>query len=147
MQPPEDWIDKFSQRVCQSIRLFDEETPIGCHYFQSSDLHEITLFLAPTEIVGGPYDGKQILARFLVDLVDLFQNFDEVHDFSWQPQVIDADDEVGAHVALEGQVSGHLVLLRILGEAPNRFLPGRTVNSTTRQFINLWSRSSADSGE
>lgn len=132
------WINKFSERVCSSIHLFDDESPFGCHYYLNDNVHEISIFVSSTEIVGGPNDGKQIVARFMVDLIELMKLFDVIDTYAWQPQVVDQTDEVGPHVAIAGDYAGEQIYLRILGETPSQFLPGRVASFTDRKFVNVW---------
>lgn len=138
MDSQPEWISEFTERVCTSIRLFDEGAPIGCHYYCGETSHEISVFVSATEIVGGPNDGQRIVARYVVDLIELMQVFDLLDNYSWQPQVIDASDEVGPHVAISGEYQGEQIWLRILAQTPEQFLPGRIAKFTDRKFIDLW---------
>lgn len=135
-QPP--WIADLAGQACRSIQLLDHDSPIGCHYFLSEDAHEISIFVSSTEIVGGPGDGRQIVARFIVDAIELMKIFDFVDSMTWQPQTIDEKDEIGAHFSVSGRYANQSVWLRILGNTPDQFLPGRVAIVAERKFINIW---------
>lgn len=138
MSPQPEWIPEFVEDVCAALRLFDEDAPIGCHYFPADEGHEVTLFISSTEVVGGPNDGERITARFLVDIVELMTVFDVLDSMTWQPHLVDQDDELGPNLSATGSYRGETVWLRILGETPEQFLPGRLAIVAEKKFVNIW---------
>lgn len=132
------WIARLVESVCQKIQLFDEESPIGCHYFNNNDSYEVSVFVSSTEVVGGPNDGQRIAARFIVDVIELIEVFDVIDSMTWQPQIVDETDEVGPHFSISGTYAGETVWLRILGETPEQFSPGRIAEFHEHRFVNIW---------
>lgn len=138
MPTPPEWISKLVEQACLTIQLFDEEPPFGCHYYLNEQLHEISLFVSATEVVGGPDDGCRMAARLIVDVIDVMKLFDIVDSITWQPQPIDRDDEVGPHLSVMGTVYGHDVHLRILAATPDIFPAGRIEEAAEGRFVNVW---------
>ena len=138
MSPPLQWIEDLVSETCRTITLIDANAPVGCHHCLAGDVHEISIFVSSTEIVGGPYDGKQIAARFIVDVIELLKILDAVDSFTWQPQTVDETDDVGANLAVSGVYEGNLVWIRILSETPSRFLPGRIYETSDDHTLNAW---------
>ena len=83
-------------------------------------------------------DGVCLPARIFVDLRDLTELFSEVTNFYWQSALAAPDDELGAHISLEGKFEGNWVWLRILAKAPRRFPAGRSLNAFTFQMRDQW---------
>ncbi|MBT5021073.1 hypothetical protein N8590_02885 [bacterium] len=133
-----EWIPEFVDHACRTLRLFDEDAPIGCHYFSEGETHEVSLFVSSTEVVGGPNDGKRINSRYIVDVVELMTLLDEVESITWQAHIIDEDDDLGPHLSVSGIYHGESVWLRVLGETPDEFLPGRLAIVAEKKFVNIW---------
>ncbi|TWT57001.1 hypothetical protein KOR42_03580 [Thalassoglobus neptunius] len=131
-------VTEIVERSVKAIKLIDEDVPIGCHYFFGEPEHEITLFISPTEIVGGPRDGERIESRFYVDILGLLDVLDEVESYSWQAQPMDVDDQLSAHISLTGTYCGESIWLRILARTPEDFQPGCVANSDGEQSVNIW---------
>jgi hypothetical protein len=112
--------------------------PIGCHYIRERDAWEVTLFISPTEIVGGQHDGERISCLFLVDIVELLQVFDVVESASWQPHQVNEADELRSHVSVTGFSNGHMIWLRVLAESPERYDSGRYVNVIDQRLLDTW---------
>lgn len=134
------WIPELVDRTCQSLRLFDQDAPVGCHYSFHEDMHEISLFVSSTEVVGGANDGQRINSRFVVDVIDLVTLLDELDSITWQAHLIDEEDDLGPHLSIGGVYKGERVWLRILSETPEQFLPGRLAIVTEKKFINIWEK-------
>lgn len=134
------WITDLAKRVLDEILPIDPLAPIGCHHFQDpmTGQHEVTLFASKTEIVGGAEDGRQDDSKFCLDLNGVFDLFEEVTDFRWQTSPVNSEDELGAHVAVEGLYQGNPLWLRILASAPARYDHGRVINVHTAELENLW---------
>ncbi|WP_417850684.1 hypothetical protein [Thalassoglobus sp.] len=138
MSPPPIWASLLVEKVCRSVQIFEEDSPIGCHYYCGEESHEISIFVSPTEIVGGPNDGHRIQARFVVDIVELMKHFDVLDAVTWQSQVVDETDDLGPHLSVTGEYLGEQVWVRILGNTPEQFLPGRIADFEERRFVNIW---------
>lgn len=138
MPPQPEWIPELVDHACRALRLFEEDAPIGCHYFSEDETHEVSLFVSSTEVVGGPNDGKRVNSRYVVDVIELMTLLDEVESITWQAHIIDEDDDLGPHLSVSGTYQGESVWLRVLGETPDQFLPGRLAVVAERKFVNIW---------
>lgn len=138
MTSPPAWLTKLVNQVTPRIHPIDPQTPIGCHYGQFGDEWEVTLFVSRTEVFGGEFDGESFASRYHLDLLGLQSVFSEVDAFSWQPLSIGADDDIGAHVALEGTYAGKRVWLRITSEQPASLEAGRIANVVEMRFEDRW---------
>ncbi|QDT62955.1 hypothetical protein V22_01530 [Calycomorphotria hydatis] len=134
------WLEELAQAAAECIVSTDLSSPIGCHYRENqlADEWEVTLFLAKTEIVGGPGDGKKTDSNFWVDLAMLQPLMEDITAFGWQALPMGEDDEAGPHVAMSGNYQGHQVWLRILSTAPDRFEAGRKADVLAGRFVDLW---------
>lgn len=138
MSPQPEWISELANKVCRSIHLLDCDAPIGCHYHLSEEYHEISLFVSSTQVVGGSNDGHHLVAKFVVDVVEIMTILDFVDSASWQAQKIDQGDEIGPHFSITGIHDGEAVWIRVLGETPEAFLPGRLSYVSDQTFVNVW---------
>ncbi|MDP1797183.1 MAG: hypothetical protein Q8K78_06865 [Planctomycetaceae bacterium] len=138
MTNPPTWLTEFADQVTTHFLPVEILAPLGCHFFQSGDIWEVTLFAAKTEVVGGPRDGEQRPSRFHLDLAGLAQLFTSVTSFHWQTHSLGKNDDLGAHVAIEGDVNGHHVWLRIPSQAPAMFEIGRIALMHDRRWKEAW---------
>lgn len=132
------WLNTFVDRVCACLHPIEDLPPIGCHVTRENDIWEVTVFVSPTEIVGGQHDGERLAGLFVVDLIDLLHLFDVVESAGWQPHQQHEQDELRNHVAVEGYVNGHHVWLRALADTPERYAPGRYLNVFEKKFLDTW---------
>jgi len=132
------WLKEFVERACACLHPIEEMPPIGCHAANIGETWEVSLFVSPTEIVGGQHDGERLACLFAVDLIDLLQLFDVVESAGWQPHPQNEQDELRNHVAVEGYVEGHRVWLRVLADLPDRYAPGRYLNLYDQGFLDTW---------
>lgn len=116
----------------------DLMSPIGCHYYFGDGQWEVTLFASNTEIVGGVKDGSLRVSRFCVNLKKVVGLFSEVHELTWQSHSLAKDDELGAHLSLEGTYAGEPVWLRILAAPPKRFKVGRQAQVYQAGWEEVW---------
>lgn len=135
--PPE-WLKDFADAVVRYLVPAGAMPPVGCHYAQEDEQWEVTLFAAATEVIGGRRDGARRPSCFSVDVLRVAQHFDDVHLIEWQAHPVDIDDELGAHLSIEGNCSGHSVWLRILAEAPARFSAGRYARVNEQLWEEAW---------
>ena len=119
--PPE-WLADLANQLAGLIDPVDQTAAVSCHFAASgSEGWEISLFLSAREQIGGPLDGQRIFSRFLLELGPAVGLFDRVEQFYWQPLSIGPSDEIGPHVAIEGQYDGRRVWVRILAQPDERF--------------------------
>ncbi len=138
MVSPPSWLSNFVDSVTSNIHAYDVLSPLGCHYQQVKDIWEVTVFASRTEIVGGPQDGLTCHASFNVDISGILQCFSEVGTISWQSQSLGSDDELGAHLAVEGICDNKQIWLRITSTAPERFGVGRRAVVNQQQIEEMW---------
>ncbi len=126
------WIHRFTNLVIRSLHAAESLAPVGCHVHLNAEAErpqwEVTLFIASTEILGGPRDGQVGLSRFMLNLHDLMLVFDSTDSFYWQAQPMAEDDDLGSHIGVEGQFEGQSVWLRMTAEPPVQFQCGREVD-------------------
>jgi hypothetical protein len=125
MTPPPEWLATLANEVAAQIEPLGPMGPLGCHYYPGPAGWEITVFAASTEVVGGPQDGRVLGARFEVNLKALISIFAEVTAMHWQSQTFGRQDELGAHLSIEGRYGEESVCVRIPAVSPQRFEPGR----------------------
>lgn len=138
MPAPPAWLKRFTDDVCGCLHAIEAHSPIGCHYFENAERIEISLFVSPAEIVGGPHDGERLPGLFVLDALELMHLFDVVESVQWQPHPVSDQDELGAHLAVAGVVAGHRVTLQILSETPERFAPGLFANVLEQRLHDTW---------
>ena len=73
-----DWLKTLTDEICRGLHAVDTLPPIGCHVCNADDIWEISLFVSPTEIVGGEHDGERVSSMFLVDTLVILELFDVV---------------------------------------------------------------------
>lgn len=113
-------------------------SPVGCHYHLAEDVWEVTIFASKTEVIGGEQDGLRFPSRFVLDVGALIGLFSDVDEVRWQNLAQAVDDELGAHLAIEGIHRGMRMVLRITAEAPDRFDSGRLANVYEMRFVDVW---------
>ncbi len=134
------WINELAEAVLARILPIDSLAPVGCHHFFNSETaqHEVTIFASKTEILGGADDGRQQDSPFCLDLKGLLTLFATVDEFVWQTTPVHEEDDLGAHISLEGTYRDKPVWLRILAEAPPQFENGRVFDTLSACVKNLW---------
>ena len=135
---PPDWLQQFANIMVRHFVPADVMPPVGCHYAHVDDQWEVTLFAAATEVIGGQKDGARRPACFSLDVLRVVEHFDDVHLLEWQAHPVGPDDELGAHLSVEGHYAGHPVWLRLLAEAPSRFTAGRYARVNERLWEEAW---------
>ncbi len=138
MSNPPDWLASLTDQVAAVFVAVDLLAPLACHYSTNEGLWEVTLFAAPTEIIGGPQDGRVRPSRFHLDVKPLLEQFDQVDSAYWQAQGLGRDDDLGPHFGIEGTYQGHHVWLRLPALPPKRFPPGRQALVQERAWEELW---------
>ena len=142
MKSPPAWLADLANHVATEMYPIDLLAPLGCHYHLNDEIPggqcEITVFAASTEIVGGEFDGKHQPSKFCLDLRNMLKHFDQIETFHWQTAPVAEDDELGAHVSIEGEYQGQSVWLRVVAEAPKRFSCGRQANVYELKLEDVW---------
>ncbi len=133
-----EWLSQLAESVAALMHAHDVLSPVGCHVHQEGDLFEVMVFASRTEVFGGGQDGKRLPSRFTLDVQGLIGLFASIEAIEWQPLRQDAQDEIGAHLAIVGDYHGRRLCLRIPAKAPDRFEAGRIANIPERRFINIW---------
>lgn len=136
--PPPAWLAELANHVTAVIRPADVMSPLGCHYQFVDGVWEVTIFASMTEIVGGERDGLRFPSRFSIDLQALLLLFDEVATAEWQVLPLGPEDDLGAHLSIEGTYGEQPVWLRIPAQAPQRFEIGRYANVYEMRFVDMW---------
>lgn len=78
-----DWLDGFVESIA---RIFEPLSTIGRVGFECQADERgwlVSMFLGTTEIIGGPRDGQIDHAGFVIDVVQLQQQFQKVDRFEW----------------------------------------------------------------
>lgn len=137
---PPHWLSDLADAVAEKMHALDVLAPIGCHYYRNRaiDQWEVTLFASRTEIVGGERDGQLTNSRFDLDLRAVLELFEHVAGAHWQTMALGPDDELGAHISIEGTFQGKSVWVRILSHPPTRFDKGRNVHVHGLRIEDVW---------
>ena len=138
MSTPPVWLTTLANQVAALIEPIGTMGPIGCHHHMGPAGWEITVFAASTEVVGGPHDGRVFEARFEVDLKALVLLFSSVSSMHWQSQELGQEDDLGAHLSIEGVYGEEPVFVRIPALAPAQFEPGRKMLVHRRTWQEVW---------
>jgi len=135
-----DWLDRLANEAIQHIHAVDILSPIGCHSFynRENDQWEVTIFASGTEVIGGKLDGKITSSKFAVDVRGLYEVFSDPLGIEWQSHPLGPEDELGAHISIEGTFEGFSVCLRVLAQAPGRFQIGRYIHTEEARLENVW---------
>lgn len=132
------WLIELAENVAGAMYAHDVLSPVGCHFHQGDDVCEVLVFASQTEVFGGRRDGKRFGSRFTLDVQAVLKLFTSVEAVEWQALRDDADDEIGAHLAIMGEYEGCRLCLRIPAKAPDCFEAGRIANVLEGRFINMW---------
>lgn len=138
MTPPPDWLATLANEVAVHMEPLGTLSPIGCHYHPGPAGWEVTVFAALTEVVGGPHDGRTFGTVFEVDVKSLMNLFSSVAAVRWQSQSLGNQDELGAHLSIEGLYGEEPVCVRIPSVSPDRFEPGRKMLVHHRRWEENW---------
>lgn len=140
MNTAPEWLSELCDEVLEATCPLSPNPPWGCHMFwnELTSQWEVTIFASHTEVQGGAADGKRISSNFYLDLHALHEIFDEVHEFHWQALSQGEEDDIGAHISIDGTYHGDSLWLRVPSHAPECFEPGRVLNTTERELQNRW---------
>ena len=145
MASPPEWLTDLAKALSEHLVPAVLPAPLGAHVQQAvdadeqaSDVWEISLFYGKTEIVGGPEDGRRTETAFWLDVIGAQRVLTRVDRAYWQTAILSPSDDLGPHVAVEGDYLGHPVRVRVLSAAPQQFPPARTADTNRGMFIDLW---------
>lgn len=138
MANPPKWILNLANSVTSFLQPLEPMPPLGCHYHQCESEWEISIFPSQTEIVGGPEDGRQIDARFQIDILAVTGLFSRIDEMTWQSKSVDEQDQLGSHIAIGGLIEGEQVSIRMLKSAPACFDPGRKAMFHHGRLVDTW---------
>lgn len=136
--PPPAWLQTLANDVAGYIVPVDVLPPLGCHFAFAKPQWEVSLFASNTEVVGGQRDGEVRPPRFACDVKAILGLFDAIEAVHWQTMMVSADDELGAHLSIEGVYEGNSVWLRILARPPRRFEIGRLARVYETSWEEVW---------
>ena len=138
MATPPEWISALANNVSACLEPLEPMPPLGCHYHHCPSGWEVTIFPSVTEIVGGPEDGRKTAPRFRVDILGAANLFNSIDNISWQSRTVNEDDQLGAHLSIDGMIDDEIVSVRILKSAPPCFAPGRKAFTNQGCLIETW---------
>ena len=138
------WLDALVESTLTHVTPALPPAPIGLHLClgdddtQEATTYEVTVFYGKTEVLRGGCDGHTTQTPFWLDLAALTREFDSIDSLTFQSHPLHADDELGTHIAIQGQHLGYTVRLNILAAAPSRFPVARHADTECGEFVNLW---------
>lgn len=137
---PPVWMTTLLNQITGQLYATDVLAPLGCHYYHNLALDEweVTLFSSMTEILGGELDGQFSASRFHLDILGLQRVFSRVDSLHWQTHSLGEEDQLGPHVAIQGEFQGYTVWLRILAFPPEEIEHGRLLNVYEMKLHDLW---------
>lgn len=139
MLVPPAWLVRLANDAAAAMLPVDLLAPLGCHFAWNAadDQWEVTLFASRTEIVGGRHDGEILPSRFRLNIEALRLLFTEIATLDWHA-LPTGDDDLGAHLSLEGRCGEHRVWFRIPAVAPTAMPPGRRMDVRAAEIIETW---------
>lgn len=134
------WLCELADLIAAKLYPIDPLAPLGCHHYfdQATQQWEVTLFVGGTRVIGGPCDGRTVSSRFVADLLPIARAFETIDAMRWQSDRAGNEDDVGAHLAIEGRFHGDAVHLRLCAQAPASFEPSREVRIYEKRMVDLW---------
>lgn len=117
-----EWLVEFVDRVAAEALSLKSQGDLSCHLFRNSsragDEWEVTLFPDASEMAGQVRFSWQFV--FSIDVAGILSQFTTVSSCRWQTESVGDDDDLGAHLSIEGSSAGHAIWLRILSVQPRR---------------------------
>lgn len=132
------WLDRLADSVSAILTPLNSSLLLGCHSCEVDGVWEVSLFPGSTEVWGGRNDGRRIHPGFVLDILTLLSLFENVQDLTWQSRAFDRQDELRAHVRLEGSYEGHPIRLQILAKAPPNFGPVGALDAQGNFRAEFW---------
>jgi hypothetical protein len=113
------WLRELVNDVAKSSDSLETDAELSCHVFQNPETAEweVTLFAEPPTW-GGRLSHSSTSPVLSIDVQAVTSVFDAILNCRWQTAELSADDDLGAHLSIEGVVHGHAVWLRVLSGKP-----------------------------
>ena len=113
------WMDSFVDRILTSVTQLGTESDVGGHVFQNIDGEwEVTLF-QNSEISDRLENIEELRGAMSINVFDLVRVFDDVRSCRWQSAPVGWDDDLGAHLSIEGSYHGETIWLRMTARLPS----------------------------
>jgi hypothetical protein len=141
--PPE-WLRELAGALAEHLVAAALPAPLGAHVQHTTDAEapqgvwELSIFYGKTDVVGGPQDGLQTDTPFWLDLAGVLKAFNRLDAIFWQSASLGPNDDLGPHVAIEGEYRGQAVRVRVLAAAPPQFPAARSADTIRGTFLDLW---------
>jgi hypothetical protein len=123
------WLREFVERATDEVATLNTTDEVHCHvYHNTDDGHgewEISLFCG-ANTVGGRLQAFPLDPVLSVDVFALGALLDEPEGCRWQTRPMGIEDDLGAHLSIEGGYRGHRIWLRVLSERPSVIGDGDT---------------------
>ena len=113
---PEEWLEEFIDLINGCIEAHSPMGPTTWRYLMEEDLHHLIISPTTVKLVGGKWDGEEVVPGFSLDVDSLLSLFEEIEAVYWSTQGMGPEDEEGPRLSIEGIYQGHDVWLRILAE-------------------------------
>lgn len=115
------WLTSFVEQASDEVASMNTTDEIHCHVFHNTEGEEseweVSLFCGANS-VGGRLQAFPLDPVLSVDVFALASLLDQPQACRWQSRPIDSEDDLGAHLSLEGIHNGERIWLRILGDRP-----------------------------
>lgn len=116
------WLTEFIERATDEVASLNTTDEIHCHVFHNTTEEEpeweVSLFCG-AGTVGGRLQAFPLDPVLSVDVFAIAALMDQPQSCRWQSRPIDTEDDLGAHLSLEGVHQGERIWMRILGERPS----------------------------
>lgn len=130
------WVRRLVDAVAEAATSINDAGELSCHVFRNqtadADEWEITIFGEPVEM-GGRLASYSTAPVFSIDALAIMTLFDTLISCRWQTSQIDADDDLGTHLSVEGIQNGEAVWLRIVSQKPPAIANDPSLSSRVRQ--------------
>ncbi len=133
------WLREFVERATDEVASLNTTDEVHCHVYQNTDdghdEWEVSLFCG-ANTVGGRLQAFPLDPVLSVDVFALAALLDEPEACRWQTRPLGIEDDLGAHLSVEGSHRGHRIWLRILSERPSVIGDANeadSIHSTDRQ--------------
>ena len=114
---PEEWLEEFIDLINGCIEAHSPMGPTTWRYGMEEELHHLIISPTTVKLVGGEWDGEEVVPGFSLDVDSLLSLFDEIEAVYWKHRRgWGRKDEEGPRLSIEGIYQGRDVWLRILAE-------------------------------
>jgi len=131
---PEAWLEDLIDLVGNCIEAHSLAGPAAWRYWMEDDLNHLIFYPTTVKLIGGEWDGEEVLPGFSLDVQTLLSAFQEVEAVYWNSQGMGPYDDEGPRISIEGIYQGHDVWLRILAEPPEDEEPGMELDVSDFEY-------------